>query len=510
LIRVLRSALDFTARTPVRLLLAVWIVAIAAYMAGPIKYDQPPRPSTWIFLGACLVAFSAGAWAANASALARRGVRHTGAGRRWSLSLDTVVRLAAFLGLFGALCIAFDKLVLSGLDFSQGVTAVRFARADAVDQGTAGALRRSPLLYLGYMTFAFSVAAYLIYLLKGETLRRSTMWVAFAGLSSIFLYSYVSGGRSPLGLVIGMAAGAILVRMLSRQSPLPAGRTGRFMFAVFLLATVAYSNWIVSERFVATSATSYAVLEKRFQDIYDASIPSSDHAAVASVAPPATPALVASATPAVVASATPAVVASATPAVVAAAPPTTPEPRPALDEQIRMQVIINSYYATHEIPMLDRTLAYTGQLGPYYGAYQFYLLAAFAQRVTPWWSVDAVMLPQLKAANVYGWFSTAWGGMYLDFGAGGALVAVLICGWLAGIVYRRALVDGDDGARLLMCYVVAGIIATPVLSIFTISISLPILVSLLVASFVISRAPGPVATPLQPRALPRGVTQPHA
>jgi len=175
-----------------------------------------------------------------------------------------------------------------------------------------------------------------------------------------------------------------------------------------------------------------------------------------------------------------------------------------------MQVIINSYYATHEIPMLDRTLAYTGQLGPYYGAYQFYLLAAFAQRVTPWWSVDAVMLPQLKAANVYGWFSTAWGGMYLDFGAGGALVAVLICGWLAGIVYRRALIDGDDGARLLMCYVVAGIIATPVLSIFTISISLPILVSLLVASFVISRAPGPVATPLQPRALPRGVTQPHA
>jgi len=422
------------------------------------------------------------------------------------------VRVAAFLGLFGAICIAFDKLVLSGLDFSQGVTAVRFARADAVDQGTAGNLRRSPLLYLGYMTFAFSVAAYLIYLLKGESLRRSTMWVAFVGLSSIFLYSYVSGGRSPLGLVIGMAGGAILVRMLSRQSALPAGRTGRVLFAVFLIVTAAYSNWIVSERFVATSATSYAVLEKRFQDVYDASIPP----LTASSAPPTAtaPAPVATPIPTVVA---PVIASSAppgatpVPTVVAAVPSATQEPpRPSLGEQIRMQAIINSYYATHEIPMLDRTLSYTGELGPYYGAYEFYLLAAFAQRLTPWWSVDAVMLPQLKAANVYGWFSTAWGGMYLDFGAGGALVAALICGWLAGIVYRRALVDGNDGSRLLMCYVVAGIIATPVLSIFTISISLPILVSLVVAALVINRASGPVAAASQPGAVPLGVTQPHA
>jgi oligosaccharide repeat unit polymerase len=103
----------------------------------------------------------------------------------------------------------------------------------------------------------------------------------------------------------------------------------------------------------------------------------------------------------------------------------------------------------------------------------------------PGWNVDVLMVPQLKSANVYGWYSTAWGGMYLDFGVIGALVGILVCGWLAGRVYRRALINGDPGARLLMCYVVAGVIATPLLSIFTISISLLILMSLLVTAWIL-------------------------
>ena len=130
----------------------------------------------------------------------------------------------------------------------------------------------------------------------------------------------------------------------------------------------------------------------------------------------------------------------------------------------------------------DTDAVSAGRLGPG-GAYQFYLGAAFIERVVPSWNVDAVMIPQLKAANVYGWFSTAWGGMYLDFGAIGALVGVLFCGWLAGRVFRGALVNRTDGSRLLMCYVVAGILATPVLSIFTISISLPILAALLITAY---------------------------
>jgi len=154
-----------------------------------------------------------------------------------------------------------------------------------------------------------------------------------------------------------------------------------------------------------------------------------------------------------------------------------------------MHAVFNSYYLSHELPMLDRTLSYQGALGPYYGSYQFYLAAALLERVYPSMNVDTTMVAQLRAANVYGWFSTAWGGMYLDFGWAGAVVGALMCGWLTGQVYRRALTLRGDGAQLLMCYAVAGILATPILSIFTISVSLLVLFSLVVTAFALNPFP---------------------
>jgi oligosaccharide repeat unit polymerase len=212
----------------------------------------------------------------------------------------------------------------------------------------------------------------------------------------------------------------------------------------------------VSERFVATGAGDYSALESRFETTYDATI--------APIAPIAYTAKIP--------------VESSSPA----------DGSPSLSERMALHTVLYTYYVSHELPILDRTVAYDGPLGPYYGAYQFYLAAAFVERVVPAWNIDAVMIPQLKAANVYGWFSTAWGGMYLDFGLVGALIAVLICGWLAGHVYRSALSARTDGGRLLMCYVLAGIIATPILSIFTISISLPILVSLVITAYALRPA----------------------
>jgi hypothetical protein len=451
------ALLSFAAKTPARLLLVVWAAAIALFALGPIRYDEAPRLSTWVFVVACLLAFCIGSWIAGRSS--RSAIKEQIAPpidtARW---LDRIVRATALIGLFGALCIAVDKVLLSGLDFSGGVTAVRFARAAAVDAGTAGELRRSPLLYVGYFTFSFSVASYLLYILKGEILRRSTVLLAFMALASIFSYSYLYGGRSPLGLVLGMAVGAIAVRLLSRQSALPKGTLGRILFVAFLALTVVYNNWILAQRFVATGAGNYSDLEQRFETTYDAHIE----------------------LPAGLASSPPSPSATTIPA-------TAGGQRPSTSDQALMQFAINYYYATHELPMLDRTLTYEGPLGPYYGAYQFYLASVLVGHLTPW-TLDATMLPQLKSANVYGWFSTAWGGMYLDFGVFGALVGITLCGWLAGLVYRRALVGSGDAAKLLMCYVVAGIIATPVLSIFTISISLPILGALLITAFFLGPA----------------------
>jgi hypothetical protein len=428
-------------RTPIGHLLVVWVLAIALFAFGPIHYKDPPQLSAWLFVVACLVVFCIGAWLGLAGF--GRALERTAQAGSDAHRVELIVRATAIVGLLGAGFIAVDKVLLSGLDFSQGVTAVRFLREEAVAAGTAVALPRSPLLYLGYLTFSFSVASYLLYLLKGEGLRLSTAWLAFASLASPFAYSYLYGGRSPLFLVLGMACGAIAVRRLSHQTALPRGKTAPLLFVAFVALIFVYSSWILSERFAATGANDYSTLQARFETSYDATISSTLCGPLSD--------------------------------------PSAANTRAAC-EQALMHATLNTYYFSHELPMLDRTLAAQPPIGPYYGAYQFYLASAFVERVLPSISADAIMIPQLKAANVYGWFSSAWGGMYLDFGVVGALLGVLLCGWLSGRVYRSALVDGTPGGRLLMCYVVAGILATPILSIFTISISLPILVSLAITA----------------------------
>ena len=429
--------------TPTGHLIVVWALSIALLVFGPIRYADMPSLTTWLYVAGCIAAFAFGGiveWR-------MRGRSQHGSGTRVAaLRLEKVIRATALIGLGGAVLIAIDKIFLSGLDFSEGVTAVRFLREQAVSSGTATALPRSPLLYAGYVTFAFSVAAYVLYLLTDTPLTASTRILAVTGLASPFLYSFVYGGRSPLFLVIGMACAAVLVRILTRSSPF-ASTAAALSLLGLIVVSVVYGSWILAERFAATDTTSIEQLQQRFETTYGATVTSLP---------------------------------------------------PALSNDKAMHVVMDTYYFSHELPMLERTLNAKVAVGPYLGAYQLYLLAAFGERVVPSWNIDSVMIPQLKAANVYGWFSTAWGGMYLDFGLFGALVAVAICGWLAAMVYRAGLSTADDGARMLMCYVIAGIIASPILSIFTISISLPILVSMIITSALLRvswRVPAPLAQP---------------
>jgi hypothetical protein len=453
------TVVRWLAGSPTRLLVLVWLGAVAVFVLGPIRYEDPPRTLTWMFIAACVAAFALGAQLAT---LRRRNAErpHSDSSRH----LETIVRTAALVGLFGAACIAIDKTILSGLDFSQGVAALRFERQQAAEAGATG-VHRSVLLYVGYLTFSFSVASFLLYLLNGERLGRSTMWLAFMSLASIFSYSYLYGGRTPLALVVGMAFGAIFVRRLSRKSFLPQQRTGRFLFVGLLLLTVFYSEAVLSDRLTASGANDYSVVESRLEAGENAKIVPVGGVDIR-VAPGSTSA----------------------PSVSATAAPRSSFESPSGSEMFLMRLAVNFHYVTHEVPALDRAFAYEPGVGPYFGAYEFYLVPSLVSKFVPSWNIDAIMIPELQAAQVYGYWPTAWGGMYFDFGVVGALIGALVCGWVAGRIYFRAIGHRDEGAQLLMCYVVAGIIATPFLPIFVISISLLILLSLLITTGVLRAA----------------------
>jgi hypothetical protein len=427
------------------LLLTTWAVALTTYAAGPFVFHVVPRASTWLFVAACMAAFMLGATFGGTLR-----VRPAGAAGNDDAAADRVAMVSALVGLLGIAAIAADKLLLSGLDYSQGITALRNQRAEEVMAETHLALPRSPLLYMGFVTFAFGIVAYLIYFLRPEALRTRTTILAHLGLFSPALFSWLYGGRSPLWLLFVLVIGAALARVLSGRPILPEGG-GRAVLAALVLANMAYTMYIFQDRRDQIDLHYYDQMKVRFEDAYPG-VPS-----------PAVERLV---------------------------------KKGVVDAAHAMDVLFLFYYFSHEMPVLEMTLR-DGRAGPYFGQHQFYLLSAFLARVAPSLSLDGQMTRDLRAAGVYGWFSSAWGGMYLDFGILGAPVFAFLCGWLSGGTYRSALRTRRLSTQLFLCYVVAGILVSPIFSMFTISISLPILASITLCALLLrvaprGRRPGPV------------------
>jgi hypothetical protein len=439
-------------RTPTRFLLTVWAVALGLVFFGPVKYTRHVSAGTWLFLAACLTCFCLGAsvgWR-QVTRPSPIGLGDPGdAGGTWDAfdrRVDQLARVCAVLGLVGIGLLAFDKLRLSGLDYSQGVTAVRNARAVEVNAGNA-ALGRSPLLYLGFVTFGFSVPAYLLYVLRRRSLRRSTVFVVHVGLLSPLGFGVIYGGRSPLVLALGMIFGGMLVRRLCGQPRMRPTRFARMVMLGLIVFALVFGSYIFRQR-AAVAGYTYAGLAKYTANSYRATTrPWFEHLlnSNSGVAPIATDAL------------------------------------------------LTHFYLTHEVFLLDRTLRYEGSIGPYFGAYQFNLVAALGSQIWPQFDAPRRIISDAAEANTYGYFPTAFGCMYLDFGLIGALVGTLICGLLAGKIFRWSLLTGELKSQLFMCFVIAGIIASPLLSVFTISIALPILFALVVVASCLPSRAGAVA-----------------
>ncbi len=350
--------------------------------------------------------------------------------------IEFVARRSAWLGLIGISCLAIDKILLSGIDYSQSITALRLEQDSQVLLAGTVDVRRSLLLYIGYLTFGFSIPAYLLCFLHGDLLRRSTRWLCHAALAAPIGFALLSGGRSPIVLIVTIVVGAAVIRRLHNDPATPYRVVGRVFIVVFFGLFLTYYNYIFVERRLYSGVTAYSEFLQRFDLAY-----------------------------------------GATPSPVLGAIIDSGWVSP----DVIMSIAHTSLYFTHELPILDRTLTYDRSLGPYFGQYQFYLISVLLERTVPSLSFAELIRVEAQGLDVYGWFSTAWGCMYLDFGFWGALVATFICGAICGRVYRAGLRTGDVASELVMCYVVAGILVSPTISVFTISISLPILGSLLVA-----------------------------
>ena len=159
-------------------------------------------------------------------------------------SLNRVVIVTSLMGVSGIGLIALDRLVLSGVSNSGYSELLRCAPGlvDFIE------IQRTPLLYIGYLTFSFGFASLALFLLKGEEIRG---WAAIAAQISIVSpigYALLYSGRMPILFTPRPDRFGMLVRISQGRPSLPRGHYLLLKTVVLVLLFGIYSSAIWSSR----------------------------------------------------------------------------------------------------------------------------------------------------------------------------------------------------------------------------------------------------------------------
>ena len=159
-------------------------------------------------------------------------------------TINIAVFTTAILGLAGIAFIALDRLVLSGISHN-GYAELMCCASFLVDFIE---IKRTPVLYAGYLTFSFGAASLVLFLLKGEEVRGGTAILAQLSILPSVGYALLYSGRLPILLVIVLIITAVMVRISQGRQPLPQGHHLAVKTIAASVAFLVYSNGMWSSR----------------------------------------------------------------------------------------------------------------------------------------------------------------------------------------------------------------------------------------------------------------------
>jgi len=227
--------------SPAILMVAVWCATLIGVAIGPVDYPLQPPVLVLVAVGVSLFVGGhlAGAWCFG----------------RWSQlrpklpappvsTLKFAVVTTSILGLAGIALIALDRLVLSGISHNGYADLMRCASflVDFIE------VKRTPVLYAGYLIFSFGPASLVLFLLRGEEVRGWAAILAQLSILSSVGYALLYSGRLPILLVIVLIIAAVLVRISQGRGPLPRGHHLLIKTIAVSVLFVVYSNAMWSSR----------------------------------------------------------------------------------------------------------------------------------------------------------------------------------------------------------------------------------------------------------------------
>jgi hypothetical protein len=432
--RSLKTATALQAGTPLRLMFWTWAVYLLLFFVlAPFEYHRPIHTITVAFLTCCLGAFAFGC-IYGASTRSRGGIPAVKHVIRKDKQLDATVYQCALLGICGTLLVIADRVISGGFSFSKSIGEVRLEQV--LDLGSG---RSSPfLLLIGMATYSFSNVAVILYLLKGEICARATGRLVCLCWFSPAIVVAMYGGRSSAVLLLVEVLATGHIRKSAGRSFIARAPFLRPVLAVYALIVTAGFLYVFASRAEAfgsrtTSDVVYGFSEKANADI-------------------------------------------------------APELAHYLEDtglvgSFVSTSLMSAAYVTHPLPELDYLLTENDDAGPFFGAYQcgylFFKVVNVLLGIGQWNIEDEI--------HHSGWFLTAYGAMYLDFGLWFAPFVMIVFGFVTQQLYQRAVVAGSVIAGLYLTQAYAIVIASPIHSAVCTGNFMQILVSSLVATWLLRR-----------------------
>lgn len=475
--------------SPAILIVLIWCAALASVAVGPIDYPGQPSRVVLTAVGSGVVLFLLG-YGAGKFLFIRYFARQARMPPLSSRMLNRIVIAVSLFGIVGIALVALDRTMLSGVSNNTYSELLRCAPALA----DVVLIRRTPLLYGGYTMFSFGFVSVVLFLLKGEEITGWAAALAQLSIVSPVVYALLYSGRMPILLVLVLIAAAMVVRLAQGLPPLPRGHylIVKTVAAVVLFAI--YSNAIWTSRQNFCIQMSPLITELQLEKI-QRELPSNDTSQPAEAGEKISPTelnkRIAEARGAQPSEQKPNSVEEILAKMLEA---WNVKPRGYVTSVVEsgnlsarsaMIGLSTYFYLTHGVRTIDIVWRARDMLTPRWGVYEIGVLSPLLQVFFPGNQRVDGMEAELKAAKVYGFFPTAWGAAFIDFGLVGAVIYILVWGVVAGWSAAGSRHSSLMTPLLLLVFVLASILLSVVQGPLGMANSALVLVSLVVTGFML-------------------------
>jgi hypothetical protein len=481
--------------SPALMMIVVWCTTLACVLIGPIYYPMQPSPIVLIVVSVGVVLFvlahQVGGWSFD-----RWFKRQVWISEPSPRALNHVVTATSLIGIVGIGLVLLDRAILSGASNNVYSELLRCAPGlvDAIS------IKRTPLLYLGYVTFSFGFVSTTLFILKGEEIRGWPAALAQLSIVSPVGYALLYSGRMPILIILVLLIAAMLVRFSRGQRPLPGGHqlVVKVIVTIGLFAVYSSSIWSSRQSFCSQTSSLIRELqeEKKSRDLSSAfnQDVSGQIAGDGVRRPKATEVITAADLSKRVAETrafsnqpSEAISTEAMLAVMEGSWKVKPRgyiismiEAAHLSERTVMTILYTYFYFTHGVQVIDIAWHARDKLSPQRGLYQIGVLSPILRVFFPDGKQPMKMEAELRSVGIFGFFPTVWTAAFIDFGLIGAIVYILIWGFAAGW--------SDAGTRrtrlitpvLLLTFVLASILLSPVQGPLGVANSALVLLSMLV------------------------------